>query len=249
MSSLVNINIKKRWFVHLVTLLTIALFVRLGIWQLDRGDFKTVIEESVTKNSESTVQLPALPLTEIDSWRYKNITLTGHFQPEKQFILDNQIRDQQPGYSILSPFFIPGMNTTVLVDRGWLPQAARREQLPNITVSNETQTIKGSVYVPYEKSYSLGGIAEGEDSGWPRRIQYVDYAQLSTRLMTQLEPFTLRLDPSTDHGYRRDWAASQSPADKHYGYAFQWFAMAMAVAILWWINIVMANKKNERKEK
>lgn len=250
MSSYTNINVRNRWFVHLVTLLAIILFVRLGVWQVERGNFKAVIEESVVANSASTVQQPALPLSDLESWRYRNITLTGHFQSEQQFLLDNQIRDQQPGYSVLSPFYVPSMHTTVLVDRGWLPQAARREQVPEINVGTEILTIKGSIYVPYEKAYSLGEIAEGEDSGWPRRIQFVDYAQLSARLETPLQSFTLRLNAAMENGYRRDWAASQSPANKHYGYAFQWFAMAVAVVVLWWINIVVANKKNERnKEK
>lgn len=245
-----NINLRNRWFVHLVTLLAITLFVRLGVWQVERGNFKAIIEESVVANSVSTVKQPSLPLDNLEDWRYRNITLTGYFLSEQQFLLDNQIRDQQPGYSVLSPFYVPSMNTTVLVDRGWLPQAERREQLPEIKVNRETLAIKGSVYVPYEKAYSLGEIAGGEDSGWPRRIQFVDYAQLSERLETQLQPFTLRLNASIDNGYRRDWAASQSPANKHYGYAFQWFAMAVAVVVLWWINIVVANKKNERnKEK
>jgi surfeit locus 1 family protein len=226
------------------------LFIRLGVWQLDRGNFKSLVQESVVANSASTVQQPSLPLNDLESWRYRNITLTGNFMPDRQFLLDNQIRDQQPGYSVLSAFHVPGMNTTILVDRGWLPQAARREQLPDISVSSETLTIKGSIYVPYENAYSLGEIAEGEDSGWPRRIQFVDYEQLSARLATQLQPFTLRLNAAMDNGYRRDWVESQSPANKHYGYAFQWFAMAAAVVVLWWINIVVANKKNERnKEK
>jgi len=246
MNGVINSNIKYRWFIHLVTLLVIVLFIRLGVWQLDRGNFKVSVEESVANNSATTIEQVTLPLAELESWRYKNITLSGNYVSAKQFLLDNQIRDRQPGYSVLTPFYVPSLKTTVLVDRGWLPQAILREELPEVNVSDHAVKIKGSVYVPYDQAYSLGDIAGGEDHGWPRRIQFVDYAQLSARVGDELQPFTLRLDASEDNGYRRDWVQNASPANKHYGYAFQWFAMAVAVVVLWWINIVVVKKKNER---
>ena len=58
-------------------------------------------------------------------------------------------------------------------------------------------------------------------------IQFVDYQQLSNRLGVTLQPFTLRLDAQQPFGYRRDWAAYNLSAKKHYGYAFQWYAMAL----------------------
>ena len=246
MNSDITPKIKYRWFVHIVTLLVIALFIRLGIWQLDRGNFKLDIQQAAETNSTKIVKQFTLPLVNLESWRHKNIRLTGNYISEHQFLLDNQIRDRQVGYSVLSPFYVPSMQTTVLVDRGWVPQATRREELPEVAVSGEIVEIKGSIYVPYEEAYSLGEIAEGEDQGWPRRIQFVDYKQLSARLDSQIQPFTLRLDAVEDHGYRRDWVQSQSPANTHFGYAFQWFAMAFAVVVLWWINIVMAKRKHER---
>ncbi len=233
------------WFVQFSTIAVLGLFVTLGNWQLGRGDVKSEIENAID-NQQETFNPISLPLKDIESWRYKKIKLTGRYQVEKQFLLDNQVRDGASGYSVLTPLYVEEFNTWVLVDRGWIAQGVTRNELPMVEFESDLVTISGSVYVPYDETYSLGGIADGEDSNWPRRIQFVDYAQLATRLGITLQPFTLRLNAQESNGYRRDWAANNLSSKKHYGYAFQWYAMAFAVIVLWWLySIRPLVKKNE----
>ena len=231
-------QLKHKWVVHLTTLLVMTLFVTLGVWQLGRGNFKMDVVESIDQQTEMVASSVQLPLHDPVQWRYKKIKLTGNYLSDKQFLLDNQVRNQVVGYQVLTPFFVKDKHAWVLVDRGWVKQGSAREQFPDINIEAEnlaTEEVVGSIYVPYAKPFSLGEIAQGEDSGWPRRIQFVDYQQLSDRLGVSLENFTLRLDPAQKHGYVRDWVSNQLPASKHYGYAFQWFAMATAVIVLWWV--------------
>ena len=185
------------------TLILLACFVSLGLWQLSRGDVKHEIEALIVDDDQdySTV---SLPLQDYRKWRYKRIGLHGRFLSDRQFLLDNQIRDRQAGYSVLTPFLVQAANVWVLVDRGWIAQGAERDIFPSVPVDSEPGYITASIYVPYGKPFSLGQIAEGEDYGWPRRIQFVDYAELSNRLGVELQAFTLRLDPQEKSGYRRD---------------------------------------------
>ncbi|MEM8844595.1 MAG: SURF1 family protein [Pseudomonadota bacterium] len=220
--------------IQISTLAVLVLFVSLGSWQLERGNVKHGIEKSLSKDDTEFVQA-SLPLASLADWRYKNIKLQGNYLADKQFLLDNQIRDGVAGYAVLTPYFVERSQDWVLVDRGWVPQGHDRSFLPDISLNETLNTISGSVYVPYDDSFSLGGIAEGEDKGWPRRIQFVDYQQLGQRLQLELQPFTLRLNSDEPNGYQRDWLQSQMSASKHYGYAFQWYAMALAVLVLWWI--------------
>ncbi|MEM7304542.1 MAG: SURF1 family protein [Pseudomonadota bacterium] len=228
------------------TLVLLASFVSLGLWQLGRGDVKSEIETSTKQDESSEYSSVNLPLTSLNDWRYKRIKLQGKFLSQKQFLLDNQIRDGIAGYSVLTPFYAEADDTWVLVDRGWIPQGHDRTVFPQITLVEIPITIPGSVYVPYNDSFSLGGIAEGEDVGWPRRIQYLDYQQLGQRLQLDLQPFTLRLDANAPYGFQRDWTENQMSASKHYGYAFQWFAMALAVIVLWWVYSIRPLLKSKR---
>ena len=239
---------KHFWFIQLVTLVLLITFIVLGMWQVNRGNFKEEIQRRTTDNRQEVTSLVDLPFDDPAQWRYQLIKLRGHFVSEKQFLLDNQIRDQQAGYSVLSPFYVQKSGTWVLVDRGWIPQGSNRAEFPVISVHEKPVEILGSVYVPYQKAFTLGEIAQGEDLGWPRRIQYVDYEELSARLGGVLQPFTLRLHPSEASGYRRDWLNTQLSASKHYAYAFQWFALAAAIVVLWFVYFVRpAFISNEEK--
>ncbi|MDG0996902.1 MAG: SURF1 family protein [Gammaproteobacteria bacterium] len=230
-----NVVQLRRGLVTMATLLCLGLFLSLGNWQLQRGYEKAAIERSVAQNREQLQQLPQLPLADSSAWRNKRVSLSGHYDSSKQFLLDNQIRGGRVGYNVLTPFYLEISQAWVLVDRGWLPQGVSREQLPTVAVDTDEQTIIGAIYVPYAKAYSLGEIAEGEDYDWPRRVQFIDFIELGKRLEIELQPFTLRLSAEVKDGFRRDWQSSQMPAMKHYGYAFQWFAMAAAVVILWYL--------------
>ena len=222
-------------FVQIMSLATLVLFLSLGTWQLSRGNIKSDIE-SATSTSDQVYIYEDIAPENLASWRYKKIKLSGVYDSTKQFLLDNQVRDRITGYNVLTPFYVESQQQWVLVDRGWIPQGQHRDELPVIDAElNKRLTISGSIYVPYDKAYSLGGIAEGEDVGWPRRIQFVDYQQLSERLGVSLQQFTLRLAATEQHGYRRDWMENNMSSQKHYGYAFQWYAMACAVVILWWL--------------
>ncbi len=222
------------WLVQLCALGTLLLFASLGTWQLQRGNVKHNIEtkQADTPTSVPTYGMPAAPYAQ---WRYKHIQLQGHYLSQQQFLLDNQIRDRLAGYAVLTPFYSQADEQWILVDRGWIAQGMKREQFPSVVLDEQPRTISGSVYVPYDDSFSLGDIAEGEDYGWPRRIQYVDYKAIGERLGVELLPFTVRLNADQADGYRRDWVASQMSSQKHYGYAFQWFAMAVAIIVLWWL--------------
>lgn len=240
-----KLNILRFWLIQIASIATLILFVSLGTWQLGRGNVKSDIEAASTDNHEVYKNIQ-FPLENIESWRYKKIVIEGVYDDAKQFLLDNQVRDRISGYNVLTPIFIEKQDVWVLVDRGWTPLVGTRKQLPNVDISNNISTsITGTVYVPYAEAYSLGGIADGEDSGWPRRIQYVDYQQLSERLGVQLQPFTLRIDANEENGFRRDWAENNITAQKHYGYSFQWYAMAVALVVLWWIYSIKPLIKNK----
>ena len=166
---------QSQWLVHVSAVILFLLFLLLGAWQVTRGNFKSQLQTAADPTDNTEIEYVVLPLNEPTEWRYKKVQLVGQYLSNKQFLLDNQVRDQQPGYNILTPFRVYQPRTIVLVDRGWVPQGTQRGVFPSVSVNDERTRITASIYVPYQQAFSLGGIAEGEDEGWPRRIQYVDY--------------------------------------------------------------------------
>jgi surfeit locus 1 family protein len=206
----------------------IGLFIALGIWQLNRAQEK----RAMLLQYESLIHQPAirlrLPVAVPASWRYRHVKLTGHFTGDRQFLLDNQISRGQVGYHVLTPFRLPDHEGRVLVDRGWVPLGASREILPTVSVTARKVAVRGTVYVPYGQGYNLGGMAT-EETGWPLRVQFVNFKQMSARLGAPLADMIIRLDPKAPYGYRRAWQVVPFGPARHLGYAVQWFAFACAL--------------------
>jgi len=223
-----------------------GLFIALGIWQLNRAEEKQAILDSYALRGQQPPVALALPLKNAGRWRYRHVEVTGRFDPDHQFLLDNQVRAGQAGYHVLTPLHV-NCGQSLLVDRGWIPLGASRERLPEMPVTDARITLRGTVYVPYEQGFSLGGMDAGERV-WPRRVQFVDFKRMGARLDLALAGASLRLDPESPHCYRCEWQLAPFTPERHLGYAVQWFAMALALLIIVIVVNVKRNKSsNESK--
>lgn len=206
----------------------VVLFVSLGVWQLHRAQEKQAyLAEMAAREHEAPVPLP-VGLHDPEDWRYRRVLAEGRYDPSMQFLLDNQVLDGRVGYRVLTPLRIEGRPEAVLVDRGWVPAAADRRELPEVGVNDGWRRILGTVYVPYGRGFRLGPVTD-ESVVWPRRIQYLDFEALERMLPYPLAPYVIRLDPAQPAGFTRRWPTAPFSPDRHLGYAVQWFALAAAV--------------------
>lgn len=114
----------------LIALALVALFVRLGFWQLDRArqaeDLKTEVD---SRARSPTIELNAATTLPPDM-RFRRVHVTGRFEPDQQIFLDNQMHEGSAGVRVITPLRVAARETRVLVDRGWIPLGASRERLP-----------------------------------------------------------------------------------------------------------------------
>ncbi len=221
-----------------------TLFIALGIWQLNRAEEKQAILDSYARRSQQPPVALALPLVNAEHWRYRHVEITGRFDSDHQFLLDNQVRAGQAGYHVLTPLRVNG-GKGLLVDRGWIPSGANRGRLPEIPVTDARIALRGTIYVPYEQGFRLGGMDAGE-IGWPRRVQFVDFKRMGARLDLALAGASLRLDPESSYCYRCEWQVAPFTPERHLGYAVQWFAMAFALLII--VIVVNVNRNKSSNE-
>lgn len=222
---------KPTWQIVMATVAGIFFLSSLGVWQLLRGEEKKQIQLEIEARKNSAPQTFNFPITNPASLRFQRIHVQGRFISNQQFVLDNRYLDHQVGFNILTPFKLHNSDKVVLVDRGWLPLKGPRDELPIIDVDKKLRTLVGAVYVPYGKAFSLGEI--DNSLSWPRLIQYLDFNLLSTRLGQDLMPLTLRMEAGQADTFKAKWAIYEASSPKrNWGYAAQWFAMAITVLII-----------------
>lgn len=207
--------------------LAVVAFGALGHWQLGRADQKRAMARSFTAGGPA-IDWPRLPA---DAARFQRVQLRGYYDGEHQFLLDNMSHESVAGVQVLTPLVLDN-GDAVLVNRGWLPFGATRQDLPDVSVEGGKRTVVGRI----DELPRPGIWLEGpEDTGWPRLVQYPAMADLSAALGRELAPRQVLLDPGVPDGYVRDWVVPGTTPDRHLGYAVQWFAFAALAAGIWFV--------------
>ncbi len=208
----------------------LGILTGLGVWQLYRAGEKQELLQSFENRKQQPPVALDVAREDFGDLRFRQVQVQGVYDAGRQFLLDNQIRNGRPGYSVLTPLRLAG-GKAVLVDRGWVPQGLTRQLLPNVTIKQVDVQVTGTIYVPFGKPFSLGAIDAG-GAVWPRVIQYVAFPEISERLGYDLLPLVIRLSPDAPEGYLREWAPLPFTPARHIAYAVQWFGLALALLVI-----------------
>jgi surfeit locus 1 family protein len=158
----------------------------------------------------------------------------GVWVADKTVFLDNRQMNAKVGFFVLTPLRLTGSTDVVWVQRGWIPRNFEdRALLPRVATPEGVVTVEGRIAPPPSKLYELGASPSG-----PIR-QNLDLEQFKAESGLPLLPVTLQQTGLASEGLLREWPAANLGMDKHYGYAFQWFALAALIAFLYlWFQII-----------
>ena len=213
----------------LFTLVFLPVTIVLGFWQLGRAEEKRLIEaEFQGREVAARVDLDGLDRG-VDH-QYRRVLARGSFDLDHLILLDNRVRQGRPGYEVITPFQLAASGRWVLVNRGWIPAGASRDQLPAVPPIAGEVTLSGYLYQSPGKPFTLG--AEQWRARWPQRLQNLDIPAVSAHLGLDLSPWTLRLDEGSPGALRVGWEVINVQPEKHTAYAVQWFGLAVALVVL-----------------
>lgn len=213
-----------RW--ALLAALGVALFASLGRWQLHRAEEKRALYAGFAAGAGAAVPLPEnyRPVE-----RYLRVTARGHYDSSRQFLLDNMTHEGVPGFHVLTPLVQHDLRV-VLVDRGFMPLAGSRSDLPDVTVDDGERSVTGRADNLPQAAVSLDA---GPATGWPRIVSFPTMPEVATALSARVYPQVVLLDADQPDGFLRDWRPPGMPPDRHVAYAVQWFGLAATVFITW----------------
>jgi len=220
-----------------VTLLVVCCLLSLGNWQLNRAQDKQTLLTTLENNQKiAPLSLQKIEQLTEDVTGYP-ITIDGFFDNNHTLLVDNQLHKGIAGYFVYTPFKTINGHW-VLINRGWFPAERERSRLPNIPSIENKQRLEGFIHIPTKNVF----ISTDDDFShvtWPARIQAINMPTIRTATNHALKDYVIRLnadDNDTTSKYSpfiRQWQPVNMSPQKHYGYAFQWFCMALVLTIIY----------------
>jgi cytochrome oxidase assembly protein ShyY1 len=104
-----------KWIAATIIVIALAaLFVTLGMWQLDRLEQRQALNEVGEERMDQEAIHLQLALEEaggdIESLQYRNVYLTGVFDPGEEVLIRSQVELGQAGFHVITP---------LVTDEGW----------------------------------------------------------------------------------------------------------------------------------
>ena len=214
------------WLPFIVGGLLVVVFAGLGTWQISRGldkqaDRALFSDETGFAAWQDGVQVRP----------YQQLRATGHYDSERQFLLENIMVNSRQGYFVITPLLGEDAEPVLLVNRGWIEKTATPIDPTTLEVPTTRITVRGRAGTLPRAGFKMGAAIDSAND-WPKVAVYPSSDEVAEALATPVQSFLLLLDPEEQHGFSRQWLPTGLGPGKNFGYAFQWFAMAVALAAL-----------------
>lgn len=201
-----------------------AVLIYLGLWQLDRRAWK----EDMLADITAGIQADPVPLPDaIDpSMKYLPVTVSGTTTGAEIDVLSHT-REQGAGYQIVSRF-VTDDGRAILLDRGFVPQEARRIDRPPVRLQ-----VTGNLHWPQDASTSTPAPNMDENIWFAR-----DVDAMALTLDTLPVLVVASAVEGDNQGARPLPVAIEGIPNNHLSYAVQWFLIAatwavMTLALIW----------------
>ena len=251
-SEVKHLNIRSlaspRWVITtLLVLVAVGVMVRLGFWQLDRLAQRRVFNAAV----EAQISAPPLDLNQamagkvtpagktapgdLLNMEYRQVTVTGVYDPANQVILRNQVNNNQPGFDLITPLKIQGTSQSVLVDRGFIPLDDKDPAAWAKYAQPGPLTLSGQIrlgHVPQVFGVADPALAPGQTrlDAW----NHLNLPRIQSQTPYALLPVYVQMAPEKNGSATMPVASLDQPdltEGPHMGYAIQWFAFAATLAL------------------
>jgi surfeit locus 1 family protein len=218
--------------------------------------------------SETTSPLDQTKPHSDNPWINRRVDVKGAWLAEHTVFLDNRFMANRPGFYVVTPLQQDGSNAVVWVQRGWVPRNAQdRTRLPDVPTPAGTVQVQGRVAAAVSRAYELGeaqnqpvdalrnasqAYAPSVGSSAPATARasriWQNLPTVNFGPQVQLMPVAV-LQTATPNapqdGLLRDWPQADVGVAKHYGYAFQWFALCgLIIALYVWFQILAPRRKS-----
>ncbi|MEZ8013723.1 MULTISPECIES: SURF1 family protein [Vibrio] len=232
------------WIAVVLTVVSVGILIKLGLWQLDRGNEKLRYEMQLSERAQQSSR--SLD-TVISEWKGSRTQMQGASElPSLNglrvdveleapsglvVLLDNQINQGTVGYVIYMLGEVPTQDgrKQLLIDLGFVAASRDRRELPQLGSITLPTNMSGRLYT---RSVNPLSHELGLENTTPNRIQNLNITALSQYTGQEVLPFVFQPQSLDAWPYEMLWRPTAMKSEKHFGYSFQWFVMAAVLLFL-----------------
>ena len=212
------------WGLTIVCATAFAVLCGLGVWQVQRMQWKNGLIAQAEASARALPEPPAWVGADGDAAEFRRTSVGCPGLASAAYVELQTIQEGQPGVRLVSACRPRNFPTTFLVDRGFVADTISAR--PTVRASTEETRIVAEL----RKTPPPGPMALPPDKG---RFFARDTVAMARALgVTEPSQYTLFATTSSNP----DWLALQPSAppaafsNNHLGYALSWFGLALALA-------------------
>jgi surfeit locus 1 family protein len=216
------------WWGTVLALVGIAAGIQAALWQTGRAQEKQQIADAMAQRATAPAIHVGTSRLKAEDVEYRTVEARGRFEPRGLVYLDNRVHKGRVGYEVVMPLRMEGSDVLLLVNRGWVAGTGDRQRLPEIRTPEGLVEVTGIAVVPGTKMYELSETAI-EGSVW----QNLSTERYTASTGYEVQPVLVRQTNDVPDGLIRDWTVSDRAINVHRSYAFQWYALAALVLVVY----------------
>ncbi len=224
-----------RWIVAVaIGVLVSLLFIRLGVWQLDR------LEERREENAtiESRTEEPVRPLEgvlgqhdgDVGAMKHRHVSVEGLYRTDEEFFSIGRADGNTRGTLVATPMDLDD-GTVLVVVRGLVPPDTQGPPASGYAPPSGRVVVEGRI----DDGEQPTAIGEPEpNNGKLTSLSRLDLSYIDEWIDGDVLPVTLLLEnqsPPDPGGSPVHVTPEELTEGSHLGYAVQWFAFSLIVAI------------------
>ena len=215
------------------------MLIGLGTWQVQRLHWKrSVIAARAARLAEPPLKVTAAVL-EGEAAVFRRAGATGEFLHDKEMLVLNRVRHGQPGFDVVTPLRLAG-GGHILVNRGWVPRARAAPPTRPAGQVRGPVALTGILRAGVKTSRWVPDNDPAKDLWFYSEIE----AMAAKAGLARVVGLVLVADDSPNPGgLPKGRRAAVEITNRHLGYAFTWYGLAAALAVIYFIYHI---KREER---
>ena len=227
-----KIQFKPMLWPSIFSILTFAILISFGTWQVKRLFWKEALIQNYLTQSQSNPITDPAELEKSSINEFKSIGILGRFIHSNEIYITGKTYEGNAGFHVITPFIMEN-NKIVLINRGWVSESYKNPDKRKFSLTKGLVKLKGIIRYPQKKGYFVPEN-DGENGFWFTIVpnQIFDFINIvSNKTINDYYIDALRVGEKLTLPIGVD--GKPKFRNQHLSYAITWYGLALSLLFVY----------------